>query len=183
MNRVGKAARVFLVALPGFASFFSCAGAGEGGRDVVPETRDVIADGGSRVATDEGYEYIARRPLAVVALAEARGIDLVTARAATDHLADRLDTCVTEESRKGTPVEGAARVIAQIDPQGNVAATGVRVDPGTGGAASAVVCLVAPMKLLTFAPIDPTAPAGANANRGIAVEAIWGRVAPTAGAP
>jgi hypothetical protein len=124
----------------------------------------------------QGYEYIARRPLAVVALAEARGIDSVTARAAIERLADRLDACVTDESRKGGPVEGAARVVAQIDASGTVAGTNVRIDPGASGASSAVVCLVAPMKLLTF-------PAGAADGRGIAIEAIWGRVAtpPAAG--
>jgi hypothetical protein len=151
----------------------ACAGAGDAGRDVVPESRDVIADAGAHPGSDEGYEYIARRPLAVVALAEARGIDAAVARAAIDRLADRLDACVTEGSRGGKPVTGAARVIAQIDPGGAVSATRVRIDPGAGDAPSAVVCLVSPMKLLTFPPADGAGP------RGLAVEAIWGRVAPT----
>ncbi len=96
---------------------------------------------------------MARRPLAVVALAEARGLESVTARAAVDRLADRLDSCVTDESHQGrVRVEGAARVIAQIGATGDVTATQVRIDPGASGASSAVVCLLAPMKLLTFPP-------------------------------
>ena len=146
----------------------SCAGAGDEGRDVVPASRDVVG-GAAAARTPEGYDYVARRPLAVVALAEGRGLDAAVARAAIDHLADRLDACVTEEARKGGPVEGAARVVAQIDATGAVAATQVRIDPGHGGAPSAVVCLVAPMKLLAFPPAD-------REGRGIAVEALWGHV-------
>ncbi len=146
--------------------FAACAG-GQG-RDVVDESRDVVADGGAAVA-ERGYEYVARRPLAVVALAEARGLEPGLARAAIDRLADRLDACVTEQNRKGSPVDGAARIVVHIDPAGNVSPSTVRVDPGAGGAASAVLCLVAPLKLLPF----PAAPDDA---RGMAIEAIWGRV-------
>jgi hypothetical protein len=142
------------------------------GRDVVPVSRDVVTDSPGPGRGDQGYEYVARRPLAVVALAEARGVEPLTARAAIDRLADRLDACVTEEGRKGAPVEGAARVVAQIGATGEVTATSVRIDPGTSGTSSAVLCLVAPLKLLTF-------PAAEGDGRGIAIEAIWGRVAPT----
>lgn len=144
---------------------------GGGGRDVVPASRDVVSDSRAPTGGAEGYEYVARRPLAIVALAEARGIESVTARAAVDRLADRLDACVTDQARNGGPVEGAARVIAQIDGAGTVAATRVRIDPGASSASTAVVCLVAPMKLLTFPP-------AAADGRGIAIEAIWGKVAP-----
>jgi hypothetical protein len=150
-----------------FPIFLACGG----GRDVIPESRDVVASVPTPGQGSEGYQYVARRPLAVVGLAEARGIDLEIARAAVDHLADRLDACVTEEGRNGPPVEGAARVVAQIDANGNVAATSVRVDPGAGAASSAVVCLVAPTKLLTFPPAE-------GAARGLAIEALWGRVQP-----
>ncbi len=147
-----------------------------GGSDVIPASKDVIASTPAPAQGAQGYEYVARRPLAVVALAEARGLESVTARAAVERLADRLDACITEASRNGGPVEGAARVIAQIDATGAVAATQVRIDPGSGGASNAVVCLVAPMKLLTFPPATAD-------GRGIAIEAIWGRVAtpPAAG--
>lgn len=146
----------------------ACSG---GGRDVVPESRDVVRGAPTSAQAAQGYDYVARRPLAVVALAEARGIAPETARAAVDRLADRLDACITDEARSGGHVEGAARVIAQIDRNGEVAATSVRIDPGDGAAQSAVVCLVAPMKLLTFPPADGPA-------RGLAIEALWGRVQP-----
>jgi hypothetical protein len=152
-----------------FVACASCAGAGDEGRDVVPASHDVVG-GAATAQSAEGYDYVARRPLAVVALAEGRGLDPVIARAAIDRLADRLDACVTDEAGKGGGrVEGAARVVAQIGANGAVAATQVRIDPGGNGAASAVVCLVAPMKLLTFPPAD-------HEGRGIAVEALWGHV-------
>jgi hypothetical protein len=152
------------------------AACGGGGRDVVQESRDVVADGGTSGQAPEGYEYVARRPLAVVALAEGRGLDPATAHAAIEHLADRLDACVTDQGHAGAPVDGAARVVARIDATGNVAATQVRIDPGASGASSAVLCLVAPLKLLTFPP-------GEGDNRGLAIEAIWGRVLPSTPAP
>ena len=165
-----SALRLFPVLLLSPLSPVSC-GASQGARDAVSTSRDVVADTPARATGAEGYDYVARRPLAVVALAEARGIEPVTARAAVDRLADRLDSCVTDESQRGAPVEGAARVIAQIDAAGDVTATRVKIDPGASGASSAVVCLLAPMKLLTFPPATAD-------GRGIAIEAIWGHVAP-----
>jgi hypothetical protein len=147
----------------------SCAGAS--GRDTVPSSTDVLADAGTPSKSAEGYEYVARRPLAVVALAEGRGIEPSIARAAIDHLADAVDACAADEEKKGSPVQGAARVIAQIDGDGRVAGTTVRVDPGAGVAQSAVLCLVAPTRLITFPPTD----AGL---RGMAIEALWGRGVP-----
>jgi hypothetical protein len=156
------------IAIAALATALACGGAGGEGRDSVPESRDVVvnaAPGGG----DQGYDYVARRPLAVVALAEARGIDPDVARAAVNRLADSLDACATEEGRRGTLAPGAARVVAQIDGDGRVAGTSLRVDPGAGVAQNAVVCLVAPTKMLVFPPAD----AGA---RGMAIEALWGRV-------
>jgi hypothetical protein len=148
----------------------SCGGGGTGGEghDSVPESRDVVVNAPAR-AGDQGYDYVARRPLAVVALAEARGLDPEVARAAVNHLADALDACATEEGRKGTLAAGAARLVAQIDGDGRVAGASLRVDPGAGVAQNAVVCLVAPAKMLLFPPAD----AGA---RGMAIEALWGSV-------
>ena len=146
----------------------SCAGAGGDGRESVP-SRDVVVMDAGAAGGDQGYEYVARRPLAIVGLAEARGLDADVARGAVEHLADALDTCATEEGRKGTLVNGAARFVAQINPDGRVAGTNVRIDPGAGVAQNAVVCLVAPAKMLAFPPSD----AGA---RGFAIEAIWGTV-------
>jgi hypothetical protein len=146
----------------------SCAAGG--GRDVVPESHDVrVADGGVAAQAALGYEYVARRPLALVALAEARGISPELARQAIDRLADALDACATDQGRKGPRVEGAARVVAPIEQSGTVGVPSVRIDPGAGVAESAVVCLVAPVRLLTFPPIDGGA-------RGLAIEALWGRI-------
>jgi hypothetical protein len=170
----GRALRLLLLATS-LPALVACGGGADTGRDVVPASRDVVADTPAPAQGAQGYEYVARRPLAVVALAEARGIESVTARAAVDRLADRLDACITDEARKGGPVEGAARVVARVDATGAVAATQVRVDPGASSASNAVVCLVAPMKLLVFPPATAD-------GRGIAIEAIWGRVAaPTPG--
>ena len=157
--------------LCGLAMLLPCSRAGAGG-----DTHDSVA----RVARrrrrptrapqgEQGYDYVARRPLAVVALAEARGLDPAIARAAIDRLADALDTCATDEGRKGTLVNGAARIVMQIDGDGRVAGTSLRVDPGAGVAQNAVVCLVAPAKMLAF----PAADAG---TRGMAIEALWGQV-------
>jgi hypothetical protein len=104
----------------------------------------------------------------VVALAEARGIEDAIARAAVDRLADVLDPCVAGQAQSGATPDGAARVIAQIDAKGAVVNASLRVDPKTGVAATAVLCLLSPAKSLTF----PPAPGG---DRGIAIEALWGR--------
>jgi hypothetical protein len=121
--------------------------------------------------TSQGYDYVARRPLGVVGLAEARGLEPQLAKAIVDRLADELDACATDQGSKGTLVDGAARVAVQIDGDGNIVGTNVRFDPGPGVAENAVLCFVAPVKRLTFPPAD----AGA---RGFAVEALWGRVIP-----
>jgi hypothetical protein len=143
-----------------------------GVRDVVPESHDIrVVDAGPVSEDTRGYEYIARRPLALVALAEARGIAPEVARAAVDRLADALDACITERAQKNSHLEGAARVVAPVEQRGTVGAPSVRIDPGEGVAESAVVCLVAPVRLLTFPPVD----AGV---RGIAIEALWGRIVP-----
>jgi len=148
----------------------SCAGSGGEGHDIVPQSHDVQVQGTDSTRS-QGYDYVAKRPLAVVALAEARGLDPLVAKAAVDRLADSLDTCATDQGRKGALVDGAARIAVQIDGDGNIAGTNVRVDPGAGVAETAVLCFVAPVKMLTFPPAD----AGA---RGFAVEALWGRVIP-----
>jgi hypothetical protein len=151
-------------------AMLECGGSG-GGRDVVPETHDTQGPGGAAPGL-QGYEYVAKRPLSLVALAEARGISPEIARRAVDQLADALDTCVTLRGKAGGHVDGAARVVAAIDDDGSVERPNVRVDPGEGVVESAIVCLVAPARLLTF----PATEAGA---RGIAIEALWGRIVPT----
>jgi hypothetical protein len=149
----------------------SCGAAGDRARDVVPESRDTFVDAGAaQPPGDTGYEYIARRPLAVVALAEARGIAPEVARALVNRLADALDACVTEQGRSGAPTQGAARVIAQVAPSGAVQAASVRVDPTPGTAQTALLCLVSPANAISLSASD----AGA---RGLAIEALWGHLA------
>jgi hypothetical protein len=136
---------------------------------VIPESHDVrVLDAASNAPESaQGYEYVTRRPLALVALAEARGIEPEVARQAVERLADALDACATDQGRKGVEVHGAARIVAPIDANGAVGAPSVRIDPGAGVAESAVICFVAPVRLLAFPPAD----AG---TRGIAIEALWG---------
>lgn len=169
MNLRGRGRRFVATLFFVVPSTFSCAGSP--GRDTVPSSTDVVADAGGPPRSPEGYEYVARRPLAVVALAEARGVEPAIARAAIDHLADAVDACAADERKKGSPIEGAARLVAQIDGDGRVTGTTVRIDPGAGVAESAVLCLVAPARLITFPPVD-------GGLRGIAIEALWGRAIP-----
>lgn len=153
------------------AGLVACASAGGGGRDVVPESHDVqVADAGP-AGPSQGYDYVAKRPLAIVGLAEARGIDPDVARAAIDRVADALDSCAKEQGQRGALTNGAARVVAEIDERGLVAGTNVKIDPGPGVVTTAVACFVAPMKMLVFPPIE-----GGTSRRGIAVEALWGQL-------
>jgi hypothetical protein len=142
-----------------------------GGRDVTPESHDVVVDRPSETRAPAGYEYIARRPLAVVALAEGRGLPDAQTHGAINRLADALDTCMTERARKGLLKAGAARVVAEVGANGEVESTQLRIDPGPGVAEVALLCLVAPARLLTFEAAD----AG---GRGLAVEALWGELLP-----
>jgi hypothetical protein len=148
-------------------SLAACAGAGGGAPAPGTQSHDVVVAGPQAAPSSQGYEYVAKRPLGVVALAEARGLDPQLARVAIDRLADALDQCVTEEGRKGAPVDGAARIVVQLDDAGNVAGTTLKVDPRPGAPQSAVVCLLAPLRMLGFGASD----AGA---RGLAIEALWG---------
>ena len=111
-----------------------------------------------------------RLPEAIVALAGARGIDADVAPAAVDRVVDALDACATEQGRRGALTNGAARVVAQIDDRGLVSGTNVKIDPGPGVVTTAVACFVAPIKMLVFPPL-----VGGTAQRGIAVEALWGQ--------
>ena len=67
--------------------------------------------------------------------------------------------------RHGAARRGASRRRSRDD--GAIGGVSLRIDPGGGTPAVALLCLVAPIKLLSFPPAD----AGA---RGLAVEALWG---------
>ncbi len=149
-----------------------------GGRDVIPESHDVTATD-TRPAT--GYEYVAKRPLGVVAVAESRGLAPDVVRGVADRLADSLDVCATRLAGEGRLVPAAARVAAHIDRSGAPTGVALTLTPGAGPTANALLCFVSPFKLLHFpaADVDPS-------ERGIALEASWGASAfpvPRAGGP
>ncbi len=143
-----------------------------GGRDVIPESHDIqstAADAGGAQKDQGGYEHVARRTLAVVGLAEARGLDAATSFRFTDRLADALEACAEGLSSQGRLVEGAARIAARIAPDGTPEGLALTMAPGDAVKANAVLCFVAPFKLTTFPLAGPDA-----ATRGIAIEAKWG---------
>jgi hypothetical protein len=146
--------------------------AGGGGRDVAGPSNEVVSapapSGGA--GGSAGYDYVARRHDAVVALAEARGVEPAIAKAAVDRIADSMQECISDPARRGAAPDGAARVVAQIDPTGAVANATIRVDANTSAAtATAVLCFLAPTRLLQF----PAASANGG-ERGIALETLWG---------
>ncbi len=166
MKRAARARRA-LRAVAGLAAVVVASACSGGGRDVVTPSTDVVGGANASTAT-AGYDYVARRPHAVVGLAESRGVDPPIARAAVDRLADAAEQCVTDAQRRGAPVDGAARVVAQVDASGAVVSATIRVDPKAGAAASGVLCFLAPARLLVFPATSD------RAERGFAVEGIWG---------
>jgi hypothetical protein len=145
----------------------SCGG---GTQDVVPETRDVRAgeSQGDAGAKQDAYAFVARRPMGFVALSREEGLGAEIAAGAVGHLADSLDACAMGLARSGKLVDGAVRVSASIAPDGSVVVTHVTVAPGDAVAANALLCVIAPLKMITFAPGD------AKTARGIAIDASWG---------
>jgi hypothetical protein len=141
-------------------------------RDVIPESHDVQGTGPA--TTTAGYEYVARRPLAVIAIAESRGLPREVVTGIADRLANALDACATELASHGRLVPAAARIAAHIDRDGAPTGLALTLTPGPGPTANALVCFVSPFKLLHFpaADADPSA-------RGLAVEAAWGASAAT----
>jgi len=164
--------RVIAAALAAFAGagVSTCAGPS---RDVVPETHEVHVvpgvDAGAAAPLADGYVYVAKRPHGLVALAEARGLDDGAVRAAVDHLADELEGCARRLLAEGKLAkDGAGRVVAAIAPDGSIAGLNVKAAPGAQTTANLLVCVVSPLKLVTF---PPSGDAGA---RGLAIEATWG---------
>jgi hypothetical protein len=143
-------------------------------RDVVPETHDVRAGDpaaqaqGQASGKQDSYAYVARRPMGSVALSSERGLGLDVASGAAAHVADSMDACAVGLARSGKLVDGAVRVSAAIAPGGSVVVAHVTVAPGDAVAANALLCVIAPLKMITFAPADP------KADREIALDATWG---------
>jgi hypothetical protein len=150
-------------------SLLLCSACG-GGRDVIPETHDVRGVAAGAGERDPGdYEYVARRAMAVVGVAEARGFEAATTAAVTDRLADALEACAEGLSGQGKLADGAARIAAHIAPDGTPGGLALRIGPGDAVKANALLCFIAPFKLTTF----PLARPG-DGDRGIALEATWG---------
>src|SRR5258708_38451525 len=99
-----------VAAVVAVAAGVSCAGSGGENHDALRE-HDVQVAGRGGAGSSQGDEYVAKRPLGGVALAEARGLDGGVARAAIDRLADPLATCAAEQARKGGPADGAAPIL------------------------------------------------------------------------
>jgi hypothetical protein len=155
--------------LCGSILLLSCGACG-GGRDIIPESHDIHGvelDAGAR--EQGGYEYIAKRTLAVIGLAEARGMDVAIASRVTDHLADALEACAEGLSGQGKLVDGAARIAAHIEPDGTPGGLALKIGPGDAVKANAILCFIAPFKMTSFPVARPDDPA-----RGIAIEATWG---------
>lgn len=149
------------------------------GRDVVPVSKDIRGNG-TAVGTDgpkpvDAYEYVARRKLGTIALAEARGLPKEVAGRAVDALADRLQACATDLEQRGQLVRGATRVVAAIEPDGTVNGLNVKVSQGKAAAANAILCVISPLRGLTF----PAVEGDAGGARGIAIEAAWEGAEPT----
>ncbi len=136
-------------------------------RDVVPESRDVT--GTPPPAAAAGYEYVAKRPLGVVGVAESRGLTHEVVKAVTDRLANTLDVCATRLASEGRLVPAAARIAAHIDQDGKPVGISITVTPGPGPTANALLCFVSPFRLVHFPAADVDA-----ADRGLALEATWG---------
>ncbi len=150
-----------------------------GGRDVVPESHDVQEAHGREDKGAAGYEYVAKRPLGVVAVAEARGLAPDVIRGVADRLANSLDVCATRLAAEGRLVPAAARVAAHIDRDGSLVGVALTLTPGPGPTANALLCFVSPFKLVRFPAADVDAASAAS--RGIALEASWGAMIPATG--
>ena len=140
-------------------------------RDVVPESHDVE---GIAKTTVGGYEYIAKRPLGVVAVAESRGLAPDVVKSVADRLADALDLCATGLAKQGRLVPAAARVAAHVERDGSPVGLALTLSPGAGPTANALLCFVSPFKLVRF-PVSDVPPE----TRGVALEASWGARLPT----
>ena len=145
---------------------------------MVPESHDVrVTDPAAVEAAKkngaDGYVYIARRPHGAIALAEARGIGDAMASRAIDRLADSFEGCAADLDKRRQLVDGAMRVVAGIDPGGTLVGLNVKMGSGNAITANALLCVIAPLKLLTFPPAEGDAGA-----RGIAIETTWSPRAP-----
>jgi hypothetical protein len=157
------------IVLVASAALMACGAGGDADRPEAPDgVGDIrVYDAGPQRAPGS-YDFVAQRPYAIVGLAEARGLSKDVANATVDTIADTLDGCAKRLDAAGKLTSGAARVVAIIDKGGAVAGLKPTFSAGGGVEANAILCLVAPIKQLTFAPTSD------DAQRGIAIEATWG---------
>lgn len=152
------------------AALAASAGAGcsPGPRDVAGENRDVrVAAGEADAGAGDAYAHVARRPRAVVALAESRHMREEEARAFTERLADDVETCAARLEERGELVDGAARIVAIAGPRGTAEGLNVRLAPGGAVAQNALLCLLAPLRALPFPPSTD------GQQGGLALEVTW----------
>ena len=158
MRRTGAA----LAAVLGAAAL-SCAPS----RDVA-EPRTTTTQAGPGPSTGAGYTHVARRPLVTVAIGEVVGIPEEPGRAALEALADAFEGCAEDLARQQKLVSGAARIVAKVSREGAVETVALTVSPGDAVKANALLCFVAPAKLLVF-----PASAQREVDRVLLVEAVW----------
>src|SRR5207253_10076632 len=91
-HRPQRAGPLSVRRFPGAALLLAASAAcGANTRDVVPESHDTVVTPERSARPTGEYEYVAKRPLAVVALAEARGVPADAAQAAIDRPAGAAD--------------------------------------------------------------------------------------------
>ena len=133
--------------------------AASGPHDVLDGTgHDVRVDAGAKPGA---YAYVAKRPLVAIGLAAAQGLSDDEAHHIVDQLADSAAACF---KRSNQLASGAGRITLPIDPGGTTGAPAVQLTP-PGAVALGMVCLLAPLRLMAFAP---------GAERSLTVEAAWG---------
>jgi len=151
-----------------FALLAAVAACGGAARDVVPESHDVVKSETQGEGDRGSYAHVAKRAMGFVALAGEHGVG-DAAVGAVERLADSLDVCATDLAQRGKLVDGAVRVRLSIAPDGAPVVSHVDVAPGNAVAANAILCVLAPLKLLTFPPSD-----GAATARTMEIDATWG---------
>ena len=138
-----------------------------GPRDVTEHTHDTTGQHGQ-----DGYEYVVKKPHGVIALAESRGVSKDGAKHAVDRLAESFEACLGDLEKKAPLKPGAARIIVPVDDGGLVGEPLLKLSDTSGDTkVTTLICLVAPVKLMTFPPPGPASPKAGT--RGMAIEATW----------
>jgi hypothetical protein len=139
-------------------------------RDTVPETKDVHVVAGADAGASATYRFVARRPHGAIGIAGTKNIGDDDARRFVEHLADELEACATRLQETGSLVLGAARMVVASGAKGNAEIGDTELQPGSGIAANALLCIVAPARATPF----PSA--GSAGIPAILIEATWSPV-------